>query len=78
MSSRAKSRDLIRKISLRQPADRNDKKNMSMKIKKIIAIDGPAGSGKSSVSKEVARRLGLKYIDSGAVYRTVTLFLLIN
>ena len=36
MSSRAKSRDLIRKISLRQPADRNDKKNMSMKIKKII------------------------------------------
>jgi cytidylate kinase len=44
----------------------------------IIAVDGPAGSGKSSVSKEVAIRLGLKYIDSGAVYRAITLFLLVR
>ena len=42
----------------------------------IIAVDGPAGSGKSSVSREAARRLGIKYIDSGALYRTVTWFLL--
>ena len=41
-----------------------------------VAVDGPAGSGKSSVSKEVASRLGIKYIDSGAVYRAVTLHLL--
>lgn len=34
-----------------------------------IAIDGPSGSGKSSVSKEVARRLGLAYLDTGAMYR---------
>ncbi len=38
----------------------------------MIAIDGPAGSGKSSTSKEVARRLGLGYLDTGAMYRAVT------
>ena len=35
----------------------------------MIAIDGPSGSGKSSVSREVARRLGLEYLDTGAMYR---------
>ena len=39
----------------------------------IVAIDGPAGSGKSSVSKEVARRRGLTFLDTGAMYRCVTL-----
>lgn len=39
--------------------------------RKIIAIDGPAGSGKSTVSKLVARRLGLGYVDTGATYRLV-------
>lgn len=39
----------------------------------IIAIDGPAGSGKSSVSKEIARRLGFGYLDTGGAYRLVTL-----
>ncbi|WP_109471264.1 (d)CMP kinase [Ornithinimicrobium cavernae] len=37
-----------------------------------IAIDGPSGSGKSSVSKQVARRLGLTYLDTGAMYRALT------
>ncbi len=37
----------------------------------IVAIDGPAGSGKSSVSKEVARRRGFGYLDTGAVYRAL-------
>lgn len=37
----------------------------------IVAIDGPAGSGKSSVSKAVARRLGLGYLDTGAAYRAL-------
>jgi cytidylate kinase len=41
--------------------------------KLIIAIDGPAGSGKSSTAKALARRLGLPYIDTGAMYRAVTL-----
>ncbi|GAB2473500.1 bifunctional cytidylate kinase/GTPase Der [Xylanimonas ulmi] len=39
-----------------------------------IAVDGPSGSGKSSVSKEVARRLGLAYLDTGAMYRAATLW----
>ncbi|MFA6610045.1 MAG: (d)CMP kinase [Candidatus Omnitrophota bacterium] len=39
----------------------------------VIAIDGPAGSGKSTVSKKVARSLGLLYIDTGAMYRSLTL-----
>ena len=39
----------------------------------IIAIDGPAGSGKSTVSKMVARSLGVIYIDTGAMYRALTL-----
>lgn len=38
----------------------------------VVAVDGPAGSGKSSVSKEVARRLGFSYLDTGAGYRCVT------
>jgi cytidylate kinase len=39
---------------------------------RVIAIDGPAGSGKSTVAKAVARRLGLRYLDTGAMYRAVT------
>jgi cytidylate kinase len=42
----------------------------------IIAIDGPGGSGKSSVARSVARRLGFTYIDSGAMYRAVALWAL--
>jgi CMP/dCMP kinase len=37
----------------------------------VVAVDGPSGSGKSSVSREVARRLGLAYLDTGAMYRAV-------
>jgi len=43
-----------------------------------IAIDGPAGSGKSSVSKEIAKILNIVYIDTGAMYRTVGLYCLRN
>ena len=38
-----------------------------------IAVDGPAGSGKSTVAKVVARKLGIIYVDTGAMYRTVAL-----
>src|ERR1043166_10466 len=38
----------------------------------VVAIDGPAASGKSSVARELARRLGFIYVNSGAMYRTVT------
>lgn len=40
-------------------------------MNKIITIDGPAGSGKSTVSKELARRLGYVYLDTGALYRAL-------
>lgn len=39
----------------------------------IIAIDGPAGAGKSTVAREVASRLGFSYVDSGAMYRALAL-----
>lgn len=39
----------------------------------IIAIDGPAASGKSTTAREIAKRLGYIYIDSGAMYRAITL-----
>lgn len=38
----------------------------------IITIDGPAGSGKSSTAKEIAKRLNLQFLDSGALYRALT------
>ena len=38
----------------------------------IVAIDGPAGAGKSTVAREVARRVGAAYLDTGAMYRAVT------
>jgi cytidylate kinase len=40
----------------------------------VVAIDGPAGSGKSSVSKAAARRLGFAFLDTGAAYRALTWF----
>lgn len=44
----------------------------------VVAIDGPSGSGKSSVSRGVASRLGLRYLDTGAQYRAVTYWMLQN
>jgi len=41
---------------------------------KVIAIDGPAGSGKSTTAKILAARLGYKYLDTGAMYRALTWF----
>src|SRR5438046_10279796 len=43
-----------------------------------IAIDGPAGSGKSTIGEELARQLGYLYIDTGAMYRALTLLALKN
>lgn len=39
----------------------------------VIAIDGPAGAGKSTVAKALAKELGLKYLDTGAMYRAIAL-----
>jgi CMP/dCMP kinase len=38
----------------------------------IVAIDGPAGAGKSTVARELAKRLGFRYLDTGAMYRSLT------
>ncbi len=46
--------------------------NTDRKIR--IAIDGPGGAGKSSVAKEIAKRRGLRYVDTGALYRSVGLY----
>ena len=42
----------------------------------VVAVDGPSGSGKSSVSRAVALQLGLRYLDTGALYRALTWWLL--
>lgn len=44
--------------------------------KKSIAIDGPAGAGKSTLARQLARALGFLYVDTGAIYRTVALAVL--
>ena len=40
-----------------------------------VAIDGPAGAGKSTIAKRVAKELGYIYVDTGAMYRAMALFL---
>ena len=47
-----------------------------MKRPPVITLDGPAGSGKSTTAREVARRLGYRHLDSGALYRALTFALL--
>jgi cytidylate kinase len=42
----------------------------------VVAVDGPSGSGKSTVSRRLAQRLGARYLDTGAMYRAVTLAVL--
>jgi len=48
---------------------------VNRKIPYVIAIDGPAGSGKSTVARELGKKLGIRYLDSGAFYRALTLFI---
>ena len=43
-----------------------------------IAIDGPAGSGKSTISKILAQELGFEYIDTGAMYRAIAYYMVTN
>src|SRR5947207_6840290 len=50
--------------------------DMRKDLHRVVAIDGPAASGKSSVARELARRLGFIYVNSGAVYRAITWHLL--
>lgn len=45
---------------------------MTSARQRVIAIDGPAGAGKSTIARAVAKRLGVQYLDTGAMYRAVT------
>jgi CMP/dCMP kinase len=45
---------------------------MKKRKKFVIAIDGPAGAGKSTIAKMVAQSLGYRYVDTGAMYRALT------
>lgn len=45
-------------------------------MNKSVAIDGPAGAGKSTLARQLAQRLGFLYVDTGAIYRTVALYTL--
>ncbi len=49
---------------------------MNKSAQLVVTLDGPAGSGKSTTAKEVARRLGFRHLDSGGLYRALTLALL--
>jgi len=44
----------------------------------IIAVDGPAGAGKSTIAKKIAKQLGIYYLDTGAMYRALTFFVLMH
>ena len=55
-------------------ARQHNLKNLDLDIRtgELTVVTGPSGSGKSSTAREVARRLGLGYLDTGAMYRAVT------
>ena len=48
------------------------------KIPYLIAIDGPAGSGKGTIAKLISKKLNLNYLDSGAIYRVIALNAIMN
>src|SRR5678809_968209 len=52
--------------------------NQGMAKKIVIAIDGWSSCGKSTLAKQLARKLGYVYVDSGAMYRAITLYFLRN
>ncbi|MGH8971071.1 MAG: (d)CMP kinase [Actinomycetes bacterium] len=58
------------------PATSPDARSDEERAGLVVAVDGPSGSGKSTVSRLVAERLGLRYLDTGAMYRALTWWVL--
>lgn len=63
---------------LRERFDPVDTADRASHAPVVVAIDGPSGSGKSTVSRAVAARLGLSFLDTGAMYRAMTWWMLAN
>jgi len=63
---------LARATQVSEPASASAETSSSATRRLIVAIDGPAASGKSSTSQWVAKRLGIRHVDSGAFYRALT------
>ena len=57
----------------RPTADRSGLRALESTMKRVVTIDGPAGAGKSTVARRLADRLGWRFLDTGAMYRAVTL-----
>ena len=57
---------------MREMKSTRDRAGGERRVTQIVAIDGPAGAGKSSVARQVARRLGMAFLDTGAMYRAAT------
>ncbi len=65
-------------LSERKPKEKGKKQKERVKMNIQIAIDGPAGAGKSTIAKQLAKKLDILYVDTGAMYRAVALYLLEN
>lgn len=78
MSSNNDSRDVVLSLNLLSKFAPKKKMTMANEKKIIIAVDGYASCGKSTMSKAIAKILKYKYVDTGAMYRAVTLFALRN
>jgi CMP/dCMP kinase len=58
------------------PSDTGEENETGGESKLVVAVDGPSGAGKSSASRGAARALGLRYLDTGSMYRALTWWLL--
>lgn len=67
-------RTVIRNFSVNLLPINKEKASLTVDKKPIIAVDGVSGSGKSTIAKTIARKYGLLYIDTGAMYRAVTYY----
>ncbi|MGW8268257.1 MAG: (d)CMP kinase, partial [Longimicrobiales bacterium] len=68
--------ELLEEVRMSEPSSARGRGSANAHRPPVITLDGPAGSGKSTTAREVARRLGFKHLDSGALYRALTFALL--